>query len=854
MSEKRAALEVLEKRLSTHQLDHFCHVATSDRMGHAFVQSLKDTWDFLENYPERPVHLLQLSEQYRDHLQYTLDLLKQQDLIGGVSFSEFQRLSSGKKLLTDFDSAMPSIREVEQHISLITEVFDRSLQLSIGYLQHSALEKDRLLRLDQATHQALQRLERLNGLFAISSYEDLQSAMKTAADYQVFENELYRKYHRLFKPNSRQQQSFKRLRKKYLALTTTTNTSASEWKQCPSFPEATSLQKQLAEGSFFGKRRAQRRWKQLSHLPVSEAQLSLSQLLDQYTHTAELNKVRSRLHDLGIEDPERELPQIHATLAHYSDEQWRAFATVTPEDRARYTESHSELSQLYQWLKHTFKLDFSTQLEGFLVQFQRQLPTIITLRTALSSLSPLLQSSLRNYKTFDQYYQVLLSSHWVKFQERFPAFSTFSMDQLHAKTTAILTAEDEEFKLFSQSLIQSIQQRFKEYHVLLTTPAHKLSAEQKQLKVRLRKGKSILVKEFNKTRQHPSLRELYSSEACEWIQLLKPIWLSNPHQLANCFPIDADLFEVAILDEASQLSLVNALGTLQRSRRVIVAGDEHQMGPGSYFKRSTDTPVSLLHQANYHLKCLQLTHHYRSLHPQLIAFSNTHFYAGKLTAYPAPHPTIPITRHFDGTNVYENGKNPSEAQRVASYIEAHIQAKGHLGIVAFSEEQLSTIWQALPPEVQHQLTDRMASNTAFFKALENVQGDECDHLIISFGYGKTVDGQFNMRFGPMNAANGRNRLNVLVTRARKSIDFFCSIQASDFKPTDNESVRLLQQWISFCERPLTNDSLEIPYGLCSKIENNILSLEGVETHLSSAVELATFQRIMESRGWELRYS
>ena len=46
---------------------------------------------------------------------------------------------------------------------------------------------------------------------------------------------------------------------------------------------------------------------------------------------------------------------------------------------------------------------------------------------------------------------------------------------------------------------------------------------------------------------------------------------------------------------------------------------------------------------------------------------------------------------------------------------------------------------------------RLDSDTAFFKALENVQGEECDQLIISLGYGKNENGEFHMRFGPMNS-------------------------------------------------------------------------------------------------------
>ena len=148
----------------------------------------------------------------------------------------------------------------------------------------------------------------------------------------------------------------------------------------------------------------------------------------------------------------------------------------------------------------------------------------------------------------------------------------------------------------------STYSKFTAYHKMLITPARKLSETDKELKRRLRRGKAILVKEFGKTRSHPSLRELYSSEAREWIQLLKPIWLSNPAQLSKCFPLEEGMFDVVIFDEASQVPLQNALGGIHRSKRIIIAGDEHQMGPSSYFKKGGSEPMDLLHQSSYHYK------------------------------------------------------------------------------------------------------------------------------------------------------------------------------------------------------------------------------------------------------------
>lgn len=43
-----------------------------------------------------------------------------------------------------------------------------------------------------------------------------------------------------------------------------------------------------------------------------------------------------------------------------------------------------------------------------------------------------------------------------------------------------------------------------------------------------------------------------------------------------------------------------------------------------------------------------------------------------------------------------------------------------------------------------------SSEPFFVKNLENVQGDERDVIFISIGYGRTLEGNLTMNFGPLN--------------------------------------------------------------------------------------------------------
>ena len=106
-------------------------------------------------------------------------------------------------------------------------------------------------------------------------------------------------------------------------------------------------------------------------------------------------------------------------------------------------------------------------------------------------------------------------------------------------------------------------------------------------------------------------------------------------------------------------------------------------------------------------------------------------------------------------------KNKKEAEAIAIQIAKIIRTPHKLGIVAFSEIQLELILSQLNENDTTLFETRINENNAFAHSLENVQGDECDILIISLGYGYNENGKFEMRFGPVNNFGGPKRLNVL---------------------------------------------------------------------------------------------
>ena len=129
-----------------------------------------------------------------------------------------------------------------------------------------------------------------------------------------------------------------------------------------------------------------------------------------------------------------------------------------------------------------------------------------------------------------------------------------------------------------------------------------------------------------------------------------------------------------------------------------------------------------------------------------------------------------------------------------------------LGVVALSRNQADLIERLvderriLERDVDERFNER-PDEPFFVKNLENVQGDERDHIIISIGYGPTLEsGAVPNRFGPINIEGGERRLNVVITRARQRVDLVHSVRASDIH-SQQEGARLLRRYLEYASNP-----------------------------------------------------
>lgn len=321
----------------------------------------------------------------------------------------------------------------------------------------------------------------------------------------------------------------------------------------------------------------------------------------------------------------------------------------------------------------------------------------------------------------------------------------------------------------------------------------------------------VLRGEIARKRGHMPIRQLME-KAAPAVQALKPVVMMSPLSVAQYLPPGTLHFDLLVMDEASQIQPVDALGAIARCKQVVVVGDPQQLPPTAFFSKMTgaveeDDEDDAAKVADIEsilglftargLPKRMLRWHYRSRHQSLIAVSNSQFYESKLFIVPSPYSHeagMGLRFHHVADGVFDTGKtrtNAVEAKVVAQAIVDHAinHPEESLGVAAFSSQQRRAIQdqleihrRGLAPE-HEAFFQRHPTEPFFVKNLENVQGDERDVIFISVGYAaSTPGGKPPMRFGPLGMAGGDRRLNVLISRAKRRCEVFSSITDEDIDP------------------------------------------------------------------------
>lgn len=283
---------------------------------------------------------------------------------------------------------------------------------------------------------------------------------------------------------------------------------------------------------------------------------------------------------------------------------------------------------------------------------------------------------------------------------------------------------------------------------------------------------------------------------------LMPYWAAEIRHLGQIFPMKPDMFDLIVVDEASQVNLAEVIPAFYRGAKICIVGDHKQLslesiGLSFSLSNKFDTLIWTKHLTQHHnisydngkkrnltvttasildfirspentvnLRDIMLDEHFRS-EPALAKFTNDMFYDGQLKVMTETPDRISLSC-FKVIKVNgkrnENKAIPEEAERIVQIIKdltksvdlpAHIKPPITIGVISMIRNQCNLISELLEEKVRSNIYDEIMIGTP-----EEFQGHERDVIIFSL----CLDSSCARGTG---FHQNQNRFNVATSRARK---------------------------------------------------------------------------------------
>lgn len=274
-----------------------------------------------------------------------------------------------------------------------------------------------------------------------------------------------------------------------------------------------------------------------------------------------------------------------------------------------------------------------------------------------------------------------------------------------------------------------------------------------------------------------------------------PCWCVTTYAVSGSLPMKPGLFDVVIIDVASQCDIASCFPILFRAKKAVVVGDDKQLPHLSFLEKAKEQSFlsqygitdryqlmwrfrtnSMFDLANYYsMHPVLLDEHFRSL-PPIINYSNKEFYGGR----------IKVMRRNDNskkvleTVVVPDGKVDFDATRNLPEIEALVKRLHEIvvederknpdnpvsiGIISPFRAQV----EQLKISVAKVLSEHMMEKHQIeIGTAHTFQGDERDIILISWAYANNSFPQ-SLIF-----LQKPNLFNVAITRARYQMINFIS--------------------------------------------------------------------------------
>jgi hypothetical protein len=250
-----------------------------------------------------------------------------------------------------------------------------------------------------------------------------------------------------------------------------------------------------------------------------------------------------------------------------------------------------------------------------------------------------------------------------------------------------------------------------------------------------------LQRELNRQRGGLSIREMLKRYG-NVVTALTPCFLVSPDSVARFLEPGGIEFDVVVFDEASQIRVAEAIGPMGRAKAVVVVGDSRQMPPSTFAEASAasdeqeDSAEDVVADEESILsECVQarvprqwLSWHYRSQDEALIAFSNRKYYDGRLSSFPAPRVD---DKARSVSHVRVDGQfYRSGDRRTLRTNPVEAQAVVEDVIARFLEDPLASVGVVTFNIQQRDLITQLLSTCTCPAVVESIESDDADSLFV----------------------------------------------------------------------------------------------------------------------------
>lgn len=293
-----------------------------------------------------------------------------------------------------------------------------------------------------------------------------------------------------------------------------------------------------------------------------------------------------------------------------------------------------------------------------------------------------------------------------------------------------------------------------------------------------------------------------------------PVWIMPLYRVVQSFHAEPELFDLVIIDEASQCD-IRALPVLFRARQVLIVGDPEQISPTNVgverekvFELIRIRLAQLPHPERFiidnslfeitqtipGMTRTMLTEHFRCV-PEIIEFNNSlcPTYAGRLEPLRQTNPRERLDPPIITSFVPSGFKNDSdvnqpEAEALVEALILSCQCEKYTGktmgvISLLGEKQAKYISDLIARELDERECSqrRIICGDAYA-----FQGDERDVMFLSLVVAP------NASFAPLVRNDARQRFNVATSRAKDQVFLFHSIRIEDVKNENCVRYKLLK--------------------------------------------------------------